>query len=81
MLPTGKPLLLFDPSLRLLKADIAEATRVLSPPLLAVTNFSEALSPEMKEQVFREFNSFSVIFQVRRQKLLLSKTRKQMLNI
>lgn len=49
--------------IRLLQANIAEATRIISPPLLAVTNFSEALSPEMKEQVFKEFNSFSVIFQ------------------
>jgi len=38
--------------------------RIISPPLLAVAAFSESLSPEMKETVFQEFNSFSVIFQV-----------------
>ena len=43
---------------------MAEAERIINPPLLAVAAFSEALTPDMKEQVFAEFNTLSIIYQV-----------------
>ncbi|KAG1664607.1 hypothetical protein FOA52_004482 [Chlamydomonas sp. UWO 241] len=47
---------------RLLKADVGEAERIISPPLLEVQAFSDDLTDEARDAVFREFNSLSVIF-------------------
>lgn len=68
-LPLTLALLLHTPptARRLLKCSPAEAARVISPPLesLAVPAFSEDLAPEMKEAMFQEFNTCSVVLQVR----------------
>jgi hypothetical protein len=50
---------------RLLRLNIAEAERIINPPLAGVASFSEALTPEMKDAIFKEFNTLSVVYQVR----------------
>ncbi len=50
---------------RLLRANVAEAERIVNPPLQAVMNFSEALTQDMRDAIFDEFNTLSVVYQVR----------------
>ena len=53
------------PPCRLLRHSVAEAERIVNPPLLEVPGgFSEGVTDEMREAIFREFNSLSVVFQV-----------------
>eukprot|EP00195_Chlamydomonas_chlamydogama_P008244 CAMPEP_0202904088 /NCGR_PEP_ID=MMETSP1392-20130828/27835_1 /ASSEMBLY_ACC=CAM_ASM_000868 /TAXON_ID=225041 /ORGANISM="Chlamydomonas chlamydogama, Strain SAG 11-48b" /LENGTH=846 /DNA_ID=CAMNT_0049591569 /DNA_START=246 /DNA_END=2786 /DNA_ORIENTATION=+ len=47
---------------RLLRANVAEAERIINPPLLEVKNFSESLTADMKDTIFQEFNTLSVVF-------------------
>ncbi|GAX84188.1 hypothetical protein CEUSTIGMA_g11611.t1 [Chlamydomonas eustigma] len=48
---------------RLLRSHVAEAERIINPPLLEVQRFSEVMTEEMRDMIFKEFNSLSVIFQ------------------
>uniref|UniRef100_A0A7R9Z186 Beta-adaptin appendage C-terminal subdomain domain-containing protein n=1 Tax=Chlamydomonas euryale TaxID=1486919 RepID=A0A7R9Z186_9CHLO len=47
---------------KLLKADPHSAATVVSPPLMQVAAFSEDLSQEARDAIFREFNTLSVVF-------------------
>ena len=38
---------------RLLRHDASEAERILNPPLLEIKSFSETMTEEMKEVIFR----------------------------
>lgn len=49
---------------RLLKTNVQEAERIISPALPTVTEFAEEMTPEMKDRIFDEFNSLSIIYQV-----------------
>ena len=56
---------MYTPPCRLLRHSVAEAERIVNPPLLEVPGgFSEGVTDEMREAIFREFNSLSVVFQV-----------------
>mmetsp|Transcript_32786 Transcript_32786/g.83214 ORF Transcript_32786/g.83214 Transcript_32786/m.83214 type:complete len:924 (-) Transcript_32786:319-3090(-) len=48
---------------RLLRTHVAEGERLINPPLLAVAAFAEELSQEVKDAIFQEFNSLSVVYQ------------------
>lgn len=47
---------------RLLRQSVTDAERVISPPMVAVQWFSETMTSEVKDKIFSEFNSLSVIF-------------------
>ena len=50
---------------RLLKADVHECARVVNCPKTAVEgSFAESMELELQEQLFKEFNTLSVIYQV-----------------
>jgi len=48
---------------RLLQYDPAVAERVVNPPKQAVSVFADTQSSEMKDRIFDEFNSLSVVYQ------------------
>lgn len=48
---------------RLLRYDVAVAERVVSPPKQAVSVFADTQSSEIKDRIFDEFNSLSVVYQ------------------
>ncbi|KAL6615614.1 hypothetical protein ACP70R_037884 [Stipagrostis hirtigluma subsp. patula] len=48
---------------RLLQYDPAVAERVVNPPKQAVSVFADTQSSEMKDRIFDEFNSMSVVYQ------------------
>mmetsp|Transcript_6379 Transcript_6379/g.12074 ORF Transcript_6379/g.12074 Transcript_6379/m.12074 type:complete len:795 (+) Transcript_6379:28-2412(+) len=47
---------------RLLQADVHECARVVNCPKVIVEAFVESTDTEMKEKIFREFNSLSVVY-------------------
>jgi len=47
---------------RLLRLDVHEAARVVHCPKVIVDKFAETDNKEVKEQIFSEFNSFSVVY-------------------
>jgi hypothetical protein len=49
---------------RLLRGNVAEAERIINPPLAAVSAFSEALTSDMRDALFAEFNTLSVVYQL-----------------
>ncbi|ONK67159.1 uncharacterized protein A4U43_C06F16630 [Asparagus officinalis] len=48
---------------RLLQYDVSVAERVVNPPKQAVSVFADTQSSEIKDRVFDEFNSLSVVYQ------------------
>ncbi|XP_058113759.1 beta-adaptin-like protein A [Magnolia sinica] len=48
---------------RLLQYDVAVAERVVDPPKQAVSVFADTQSSEVKDRIFDEFNSLSVVYQ------------------
>ncbi|KAL5558803.1 hypothetical protein UlMin_035014 [Ulmus minor] len=48
---------------RLLQYDVAVAERIVNPPKQAVSVFADTQSSEIKDRIFDEFNSLSVIYQ------------------
>ncbi|KAM7274728.1 hypothetical protein ACFE04_016594 [Oxalis oulophora] len=48
---------------RLLQQDVSIAERVVSPPKQAVSVFADTQSSEIKDRIFDEFNSLSVVYQ------------------
>ncbi|XP_068652768.1 beta-adaptin-like protein A isoform X1 [Aristolochia californica] len=48
---------------RLLQYDVAVAERVVDPPKQAVSVFADTQSSEIKDRIFDEFNSLSVLYQ------------------
>ncbi|CAA2992341.1 beta-adaptin A [Olea europaea subsp. europaea] len=48
---------------RLLKYDVSVAERVVNPPKQAVSVFADTQSSEVKDRIFDEFNSLSVVYQ------------------
>lgn len=48
---------------RLLQYDPAVAERVVNPPKQAVSVFADTQSSEIKDRIFDEFNSLSVVYQ------------------
>lgn len=48
---------------RLLKYDVSVAEKIVNPPKQAVSVFAETLSSEIKDRIFDEFNSLSVVYQ------------------
>ena len=42
---------------------MTEAERVIQPSLLTVSDFAEEVSVEMKDRIFEEFNTLSVLYQ------------------
>ncbi|KAJ0989268.1 hypothetical protein J5N97_007624 [Dioscorea zingiberensis] len=48
---------------RLLQHDVAVAERVVNPPKQAVSVFADTQSSEIKDRIFDEFNSLSVVYQ------------------
>ncbi|XP_043704548.1 beta-adaptin-like protein A [Telopea speciosissima] len=48
---------------RLLQYNVSVAERVVNPPKQAVSVFADTLSSEIKDRIFDEFNSLSVIYQ------------------
>ncbi|PKU68405.1 beta-adaptin-like protein A [Dendrobium catenatum] len=48
---------------RLLQHDVSVAERVVNPPKQAVSVFTDAQSSEIKDHVFDEFNTLSVLYQ------------------
>ncbi|XP_051129481.1 beta-adaptin-like protein A [Andrographis paniculata] len=48
---------------RLLKYDISVAERIVNPPKQAVSVFADIQSSEIKDRIFDEFNSLSVVYQ------------------
>ncbi|KAJ6794132.1 beta-adaptin-like protein A [Iris pallida] len=48
---------------RLLQHDVTVAERLVNPPKQAVSVFADAQSSEIKDRIFDEFNSLSVVYQ------------------
>ncbi|XP_078431781.1 adaptin family protein [Wolffia australiana] len=48
---------------RILQHDVSMAERVVNPPKQAVSVFADTQSSELKDRIFDEFNSLSVIYQ------------------
>lgn len=48
---------------RLLQYNISVAERVVNPPKQAVSVFADTQSSEIKDRIFDEFNSLSVVYQ------------------
>jgi hypothetical protein len=48
---------------RLLQYEPAVAERVVNPPKQAVSVFADTQSSEIKDRIFDEFNSLSVVYQ------------------
>lgn len=48
---------------RLLQHDVSVAERVVNPPKQAVSVFADTQSNEIKDRIFDEFNSLSVVYQ------------------
>lgn len=48
---------------RLLKYDVSVAERIVNPPKQAVSVFADTQSNEIKDRIFDEFNSLSVVYQ------------------
>eukprot|EP00798_Chlamydomonas_sp_ICE-L_P024470 gene24470-10074_t len=48
---------------RLLRTNVGEAERIISPPMMAVASFSESMTDETRNLIFKEFNTLSVVFQ------------------
>jgi hypothetical protein len=48
---------------RLLQHDPSVAERVVNPPKQAVSVFADMQSSEIKDRIFDEFNSLSVVYQ------------------
>ncbi|GAV85160.1 Adaptin_N domain-containing protein/B2-adapt-app_C domain-containing protein [Cephalotus follicularis] len=48
---------------RLLKHNVSTAERVVNPPKQAVSVFADTQSSEIKDRIFDEFNSLSVVYQ------------------
>lgn len=48
---------------RLLQHDVSVAERVVNPPKQAVSVFADTQSSEIKDRIFDEFNSLSVVYQ------------------
>jgi hypothetical protein len=48
---------------RLLQYDPSVAERVVDPPKQAVSVFADMQSSEIKDRIFAEFNSLSVVYQ------------------
>lgn len=49
---------------RLLRHNVQDAEKIISATLPTVSGFSEELTAEMKDKIFSEFNSLSIIYQV-----------------
>lgn len=48
---------------RLLQHNVSVAERVVNPPKQAVSVFADTQSSEIKDRIFDEFNSLSVVYQ------------------
>lgn len=48
---------------RLLQYNVTVAERVVNPPKQAVSVFADTQSSEIKDRIFDEFNSLSVVYQ------------------
>lgn len=48
---------------RLLQYNVSVAERVVNPPKQAVSVFADTQSNEIKDRIFDEFNSLSVVYQ------------------
>lgn len=48
---------------RLLQYDVSVAERVVNPPKQAVSVFADTQSSEIKDRIFDEFNTLSVVYQ------------------
>lgn len=48
---------------RLLQYNVSVAQRVVDPPKQAVSVFADTQSSEIKDRIFDEFNSLSVVYQ------------------
>lgn len=48
---------------RLLQYEVSVAERIVNPPKQAVSVFADTQSSEMKDRIFDEFNSLSVVYQ------------------
>lgn len=48
---------------RLLQYNVSVAERVVNPPKQAVSVFADTQSSEIKDRIFDEFNSLSVVYQ------------------
>ena len=48
---------------RILQYNVSVAERVVNPPKLAVSVFADTQSSEVKDRIFDEFNSLSVVYQ------------------
>ncbi|CAL1386428.1 unnamed protein product [Linum trigynum] len=48
---------------RLLQYDVSSAERVVNPPKQAVSVFADTQSNEIKDRIFDEFNSLSIVYQ------------------
>lgn len=48
---------------RLLQYDVSLAERVVDPPKQAVSVFADTQSSEIKDRIFDEFNSLSILYQ------------------
>ena len=48
---------------RLLQYNVSVAERVVNPPKQAVSVFADTQSSEVKDRIFDEFNSLSVVYQ------------------
>lgn len=48
---------------RLLQYNVSIAERVVNPPKQAVSVFADTQSNEIKDRIFDEFNSLSVVYQ------------------
>jgi len=55
---------------RLLRLDVHEASRVVNCPKVIVDAFADSEDTELKERIFREFNSLSVVYELPRERFL-----------
>ena len=62
---------------RLLRYNVSVAERVVNPPKQAVSVFADTQSSEVKDRIFDEFNSLSVVYQ----KVSVSFFHSQIMNV
>ncbi|GMH39668.1 hypothetical protein BSKO_07566 [Bryopsis sp. KO-2023] len=48
---------------RLLRHNVHEAEKIIAPALPTVSDFAEEMTSEMKDRIFDEFNSLSIVYQ------------------
>eukprot|EP00927_Polykrikos_kofoidii_P026604 TRINITY_DN2365_c0_g2_i1.p1 TRINITY_DN2365_c0_g2~~TRINITY_DN2365_c0_g2_i1.p1 ORF type:complete len:839 (+),score=169.68 TRINITY_DN2365_c0_g2_i1:145-2661(+) len=58
---------------RLLQVSVAEARRVICAPKEVVEEFQEEMDVEMKDRIFDEFNTFSIVYKLPASKFVVSK--------